>query len=52
MTCDEATARIRERWAILGIDPAAFPIVFGMDVENMLDGSLERVAARFDERGA
>lgn len=36
MTRGDAEKAVRERWERLGLDWKAAPIMFGMDVDNML----------------
>lgn len=38
MTRQDAERRVRARWERLGLDPAAFPIVFRQDVDNLVEG--------------
>jgi hypothetical protein len=37
MTRQEAEEKVSERWINLGLDRKTAPIMFGMDVENLLE---------------
>lgn len=39
MTRDDAEKAVRERWERMGLEPQKCPIMFGRDVDNMLEDS-------------